>query len=368
MPCVCAPAAPRDSDRPGDNTRTATGEDPLRIQKLGVDKTANVILGAGASRGASCFDKTWAQSPLDADFFEQADRLKNTKEGGVLSELISFARTEFGASEALLMEPFFTQLESLNEFHTSLKIDRGPRVRSYATQLEKFPQYLSAMFRALQEIVPAGLLECDYHNALADSLRAGDTVISFNYDCLMDAALRRRSGKSWNAKEGYGVPISSGAEAWHDHSGRGRIAASSIKLLKVHGSLNWKRDGATDLALREDPYEGGTRSKNEIVPPVWNKRVSIDAVLSQIWKTARDSLRTGPVLVVVGYSVPETDLLSQVLLRVATSERGKNLTHLVSVNPDPDARRKMRSVLQKALTEKTTLIEVRDWSQFVKLL
>lgn len=340
----------------------------MRIEKLGIDKRANIILGAGASRGASCFMDAWAQSPLDADFFGQLDRLKNLKEGKVLGDLAEFARSEFGVNHSLLMESFFTQLESLNEFYSSLKIDRGPRVRSYEFHLQRFPEYLAAIFRSLRAITPS--FHCSHHQQLAKALRAGDTVISFNYDCIMDSALREISGKSWDASRGYGFNIQDGAEHWHDHSGRGRTASNSIQLLKVHGSLNWKRSAQNPavIALREDAYEDGSRASNEVVPPVWNKRVSDDKVLSEIWKGARDSLRSGPVLVVIGYSVPETDLLSQVLLRVATSESGKNLSHLIMVNPDPRAHRKLKDVLRQALTTKSTVVELTSWSEFCELL
>ena len=340
----------------------------LRIDKLGVNKQANVILGAGASRGASCFEAAWAQSPLDTDFFDQLDRLKGLPEANGLADLAEFARSEFGTSDTLLMESFFTQLESLNEFYSELKIDRGPRVRSYQTHLEQFPAYLASVFRALRSIAPDESLECKYHRSLARSLRAGDTVISFNYDCIMDAALRDCSGKSWDASSGYGVDVGSGAEAWHDHSGRGRKAKWPVNLLKVHGSLNWVRADDTAVHLREDPYEDTERESNEVVPPVWNKRISEDPVLADIWKSARNSLRAGPVLVVIGYSVPDTDLLSQVLLRVATSEGGKNLTHLISVNPDKKAHEKLRGVLARALTPRSTLIELKSWHELQQLL
>jgi len=32
---------------------------------------------------------------------------------------------------------------------------------------------------------------CERHKTLVNALRKGDTVLSFNYDCLMDDALRR---------------------------------------------------------------------------------------------------------------------------------------------------------------------------------
>lgn len=341
----------------------------MRIRKLGVNKEANIILGAGASRGASCFKELWAQSPLDGDFFDQVDRLKCLPEGKVLESLAEFARNEFGIPNTLFMESFFTQLESLNEFYTKLNVDPGPRVRAYQKQLEKFPTYLAAIFRSLRSLSGQPVLQCNFHRRLASGLHSGDSIISFNYDCIIDEALKRESGKSWHADNGYAVHVRGGADRWHDHSGRGRIANNSIKLLKVHGSLNWRRDeGANQVALREDPYEKQGRGEGEVVPPVWDKSISGDPVISDVWKAARNALRKGPVLVVVGYSVPETDLLSQVLFRVATSEGGKGLTHLISVNPDRRAHRKIREVLRHALTPKSTVIELGSWEELCQLI
>ena len=225
----------------------------MRLSKIGLNKTANVILGAGASRGASCFKSAWAQSPLDTDFFDQLDRLKNLPEGRCLTELAEFARDEFGASNELPMEAFYTQLESLNEFYETLKIDRGPRVRAYRTQLDRFPTYLAAVFRSLRSICPSGGLDCDFHHLLAKTLHTGDSVISFNYDCLMDEALHAEARKSWDARVGYGTSATTGAQEWHDHSGKGRVSRNSIKLLKVHGSLNWVRNPDGSSIGRSSP-------------------------------------------------------------------------------------------------------------------
>lgn len=347
----------------------------MRIPKLGIaNKQANVILGAGASRGASCFERAWVKSPLDSDFFEQIDRLKSRPTAQLLSDMAEFARDEFGASDGLLMEPFFTQLEALDEFHRALKIDRGPRVRAYQSQLYKFPEQLATLFRELASIAgskPRKELCCKYHEDLALSLNAGDAIISFNYDCIIDAALRDKARKSWDAASGYGIQVDRGANYWHDHGGRGRVAKYPIKLLKVHGSLHWRRTQTeNEVRLKKAPYAERSQKEGQriIVPPTWNKRISEDEVLAAIWKNAREVLRTGPVLVIVGYSFPETDLLSQVLLRVATSEGGKSLTHLIIVNPDDGARRKARRVLKNALTPKSTIIELATWREFVRLL
>lgn len=329
----------------------------MTIDKLGIqNKEATIILGAGATRGASCFENTWMDAPLDADFFNQVQKLSALDHSHVLRDLLTFAREEFGEDLNISMEKFFTQIESLDTFHETLTIARGPRVKRYAKTLDQFTTALATVFQLLgQNENPAGT-HCKYHEALVSKLYSGDTILSFNYDCVIDFALKAKAGKRWDAQHGYGHPVANGFEHWHDHNGKGRISQTPIKLLKMHGSLNWDRNHGNDLHLRELPYETANRSRQEVVPPVWNKRVSGDPILSDVWKESRKALRRGPVLIVVGYSVPDTDLLSQSLLRVETADR--KLSHLIVVNRDQTASQKLIKLLDRAVNPKTAIFEI----------
>ena len=57
-------------------------------------------------------------------------------------------------------------------------------------------------------------------------VRAGDVVITFNYDDALDRELKR-TGK-WDVfSQGYGFPFGNGKQKW------------GVPLLKLHGSMNW---------------------------------------------------------------------------------------------------------------------------------
>jgi hypothetical protein len=311
----------------------------MTSKKLGIyGKQATVILGAGATRGASCFKDTWVSVPLDADFFLQVQKLAALDSTDQLRNLLAFARDEFGEELNISMEQFFTQIESLDNFHHTLKIRRGPRVQRYANILNEFTAAVATVFTLLEQQTPTKSATCSYHEALVRTLYSGDTILSFNYDCVVDNALRSAAGKRWNAQVGYGYEAVN-FTGWHDQRGKGRTSQTPIQLLKLHGSLNWDRSGGR-LRLRKSPYQSTRRAKNEIVPPVWDKRVGGDIVLSEVWKLARQALGRGPVLIVAGYSVPETDLLTQSLLRVATTENKRPLSHLIVANPNIETRKR----------------------------
>jgi hypothetical protein len=74
---------------------------------------------------------------------------------------------------------------------------------------------------------------CSKHRKLAESLRRGDIVFSFNYDLLMDNALRNSRKLT---DDGYVVPFqASDGQEWS----RPDNASSDVTLFKLHGSMNW---------------------------------------------------------------------------------------------------------------------------------
>lgn len=341
----------------------------MRIPKLKVtNRKTLVILGAGASRGAHCFESAMNPAPLDADFFGIMQRVCHQNQS--LEKFLEFVRLEFGAGSSPGMEELFTQLEALARFHSGLKISPGPKVKRYESHLSNFAGIVATFFRQIFCDVSGNPLTCRYHETLADLLNADDTILSFNYDCLMDTALKAKGKGSWHAKEGYHVTVASGENEWNGSKSRGAWAKQPIKLLKLHGSLNWDRTKPDELSLRANPYESNSRNKDEVVPPVWNKTIGGDAIFSSIWKEARRVLPSGQILLVAGYSVPPTDLLSQALIRISASERTtkQKLSHLLVVNPSVEARAKLINLVRPALDEKSAVIELPSMKALAELL
>jgi hypothetical protein len=341
----------------------------MYCHRLGIKKRrTTVVLGAGATRGSSRFEGAWCAPPVDTDFFNQVEKLRSLDKTGYLDGLLRFVRYEYGAGQLPPMEKVFTKIEALDDFYGTLKIDKGPRLKSYGTRLEEFTSGIAAAFGCLEKFVANTQDPCEHHLALVDRLETTDTIISFNYDCTIDSALKVGGGKSWDATHGYGFEITGGAELWHDHSGKGATAKRSIELLKLHGSLNWDRSKKDLLRLRADPYDSSDRALGEIIPPVWDKRIGGDPILEAIWKRARKALRDSNVLIIIGYSAPDTDLLSQSLLEVAPAETNDKLKHLVVANPDAACRRKLLDLLKHATNTTTSVTEFESFKNLASCL
>ncbi len=82
----------------------------------------------------------------------------------------------------------------------------------------------------------------------------------------------------------------------------------SLPYFKLHGSLNWEENGIsappTDCA-----------DKPIILPPVFNKMTT--GVVNGVWKCALDVLRKAKHIIIVGYSLPRTDIYMQYFLKAA---------------------------------------------------
>ena len=262
-----------------------------------------VILGAGATRGASFVGESALSPPLDRDFFRmlQMSAAGRSDEG---KRLLDHARTLYGPALETRMETVFTNLEAASIFHREAKIDPGPLIQWPSRLIEAFRVVLP---RLLGETITA---PCSRHEALARHLRTNDTVISLNYDCLIDSALCEASGSRFAAgRGGYGVEVSTGAAAW-EGSARGPTPEGSITLLKLHGSLNWDV-ASIPLQLRTtiyNPVRAGV-----IQPPLTNKPIAEEPFRS-VWREARRAVRTARRLILVGYSMPVADGLVRSLL------------------------------------------------------
>lgn len=204
-------------------------------------------------------------------------------------------------------------------------------------------------------------ISCSHHESLAQWLRRGDIVVSFNYDLLIDRALGRRG--DWAMNDGYNIEFTRIGRRLDDHAEwRAPLETeSAIKLFKLHGSLNWlycrdpwhqhNRDlhGAIPRRasqaiyclddihgnfVEDHPlYEWWARYEHDeddytfdlhslILPPSSTKPYrSMEQFIGHLWGTVlRHLLLDAAEIYFVGYSMRELDLRSWWLFRKAADE------------------------------------------------
>lgn len=336
----------------------------LRGVGLGRAARSTVILGAGASRGASFAEGSrQVFPPLDADFFQQAQRLdeQTFKQAG--REVIEFIRDEFGPTNPPTLETLFTQLQGFDQFLQHFYTRRGRRPGGYKKQLANLLELIPLLFRAALSDQT-----CAWHDRIAHAMRNGDAVISFNYDVLIDEALSRLGDGKWKADCGYGLKLIDGVDEWSAASTPGAFPRKEyVRLLKPHGSLHWVLVNQAEerLRLESDAY-AQRPAKGNIIPPTWDKTILGEWPWKPIWKEASAMLQRTRCLIVIGYSVPQTDLTSQALIRSSLS--GGQLRLVVVANPDPAARARVVDLARGAITPSTRILELDTLRDFARLL
>lgn len=256
------------------------------------------------------------------------------------------------------MEAFYSQVHLHDQFVAGLPKGKGRR-RRYEWAMQRFLRLIPELFGAAISDV-----NCRWHDALVAGMDAGDAIVSFNYDCVIDRSLRNIGKRKWDPRVGYGVPAGGAYEDWMDHSGTGRFVQEGHQLLKLHGSLNWRHDGQQQLNLVEDPY--ARRQGDEalcIIPPLWQKSFDVPP-FHDLWMSSRRLLTTRRAVLFIGYSLPPTDVYTQAMLRIDVPE----LDFLLVANPDPEARARLKRVLQSALRPSTRVVELERMSDVGMLL
>ena len=253
-------------------------------------------------------------------------------------------------------------MEGFERFLRQFSTRPGRRSTRYQRQLGYLQALIPAVFRAA-----FADYKCDWHDRIGRALRSGDAVISFNYDTVIDDSLRRNADGIWSARQGYGFELRDGADLWDAKARPGPFPQEYLRLLKPHGSLHWTRiDGERKtLALRSNAYAQAAASSN-IIPPTWDKTILRTWPWKPIWEESSHYLQDVRCLIVIGYSVPQTDLMTQALIKSSLSRASLRL--LVVVDPDRGARGRVINLARRAIQSNTRVIEMEALEDFARLL
>ncbi len=337
------------------------------------------VFGAGATRGCSFVDPKTdpCLPPLDRDFFTQLQRVRNTKHKTLISQFLQDVVEVFGANFDVTVETVFTTLE-----HTIRMLNVTGENRAFKKQ--ELQEKRVRLEQAIAVVLEDSLMEkdseghskltqrkCDYHDAfVAKILQARDDIITFNYDCVLDFSLKDCGSSKWNPRYAYCFDLGSrGHRLEGDNFWEPQVKAEqdgTVHLLKLHGSLHFIVSGPDDkpkVKLKQRPYtKQNGNLQFTIIPPEWHKAYD-KGVFAKLWKHAADAIHGAKHIVVIGYSLPETDLHSTALFR--TSLLLRKLKSLVVVNPDRHTRKRIRTVLQRGLSKDTKVLSFERFEHFL---
>lgn len=167
-----------------------------------------------------------------------------------------------------------------------------------------------------------------------------NTFITFNYDNILERALDNLGIDYTYALDKDEVSFAQGV--------RGQGASNSIPILKLHGSVNWGRQVGPGgpLSVHDSSSEVlGKALVPELIPPTWKKL--FQRQLQAVWDRAIQELGTATRIIIIGFSIPPTDLHFKYLL-AAGLQANISLRQILFVNPaekaelEPRVRRLLR--------------------------
>jgi hypothetical protein len=302
----------------------------------GTDFKTVFILGAGATRGAVkhiLLNRKRLKPPLNSDFFKVAHTYAQAK-GSNSSDYKRLERLDRFFCDYLPikrdhldMETAFSLLFMAKDFPQIYREGRGRKHEAGdRPEIEDFLRLAFRIFTILDRFSGQGTA----YDRLTSVLGPKDTLITLNYDTLLDSALVRRG---WNPKTGYSLGGGKRKVNWIQPQNSLNTNLNKVHLLKLHGSINWFVRGTfSDLSaiFAKKPARVENPRKNEIrgyirqiVPPIYGKFFRHDH-WRNLWSEAYRSLCESEILVVIGCSLVDTDFHLHALLgRVSKYRKNK---------------------------------------------
>lgn len=382
------------------------------------------LFGAGINRGVK--DWNGLVPPLATDFFKQvfqSDKYNSEHYLPRIKDLTDYIRKYWKLSiDQLRVVPFdielcYTMIQ-LQSLEASLKNNNDKLI------------YLANVEYQLTAILAEFLSEFEHFTFTSDSFsnlgqiifKEKATVITFNYDTLLEASIGSASGVNPNRPESLkGAPPENGAVSdeelsyshlkWNSPLAYGiefdevqlqRAGVSTFaprerfykhpdnkmysnQILKLHGSLNWfvytgisrflqipnqeatisERKGNSILYrghwwFGQPPELNGEIIVPIIVTPVLHKELHKNPIIHQIWENAKKELANCERLIIGGYSFPPTDFNTKRLF--LESFENHKLKEILVINPDTSV---IRTVKELCHFDKPVL-SCEDLDEFIK--
>ncbi len=336
--------------------------------------SAVILFGAGATRGA--FVNSVPPPPVDRDFFEIAGQLNGRGTRRLAMRVIKDVFSLYNRVNGIGLEQYYRDVETRAEIGKFAKSKNKPMdwLRRQ-TDLEELIRRVILHTTCDSADGSAHVSASKLHKEVLKHVREGDTLITFNYDTVIEESLGS-SAPTWTPGDGYSLDASGKTRGWAKSFVENRNLrhgeSSQVHLLKLHGSLNWTLYKNNKVRLKPRPYVVRARrgapvsDKCSILPPGWHKRIDVNPY-RQLWRTARLKMESCSALAIIGYSLPDTDLLARALFAEISRLRAARkhyLKHLYLADPDDTVRERLLNVFVPALGPMGRVYRYKDIEEF----
>ena len=130
-----------------------------------------------------------------------------------------------------------------------------------------------------------------------------NTIITLNYDTVLEEALGNWKIPFWYGFKPRSVEYDASSKWARENPD------DALTILKLHGSVNWAKSKRSRGRLNVyGSYSDVLKVDGRVVliPPTWRK--SFQGPLSEVWNAAIQALSEATRVVIIGFSVPPTDI------------------------------------------------------------
>jgi hypothetical protein len=333
--------------------------------RLDLDDPTVLLFGAGASRGGLQANRL--PPPVDRDFFYVANQLTGHGTPTLAKRVLRSVWELYNRVEGVGLEEYFREIETRAAISQIAKSKNKPK--DWSRRQKDLEELIRRVYvQTTVDLSPAGPRPrtSSAHQAILEALTPGSTIVTFNYDLVIEEAFK--SAAMWNPHDGYGTKLAGAtlewARLWLERRSASHTQKSKVLLLKLHGSLGWVsyKNGVVKLKGRPYYVRKKTYESISVLPPGWNKKIHVNPYKG-FWREARLRLEKCKSLMIVGYSLPETDLLAKALFSEVIRMRAVRhsyLKRLVLVDPDSDVRAKFVRLFTPAVGPLGRIVQFTD--------
>jgi hypothetical protein len=231
--------------------------------------TKILLLGAGASygNGNGSFESHLRKPPLVSNFFAPDEFMKiKGNYMPLLRYLKQILNEDYKESGQFNIEKSYAKIEGTWNLHIYNDIDSLRKTFGEEFITQSPIDWLKSLVNDIIYLTTSWLKDktCPYHDFLVNNiLHEGDSVISFNYDLIIDKSLQ--NSKKWNETDGYGFISTMSRKDLMDYK------PSQINLYKPHGSMNWFRRNILKLSQTQNNKDG----LNQYIPQEDTQHINV---------------------------------------------------------------------------------------------
>jgi hypothetical protein len=312
-----------------------------------------IIFGAGASKKAG--------APLMAEFLDKADELNRKNDEGIQGANEAFEDVFNAISELqAIFAKSYLDIENIETLFSA--VEMGILINKFSNRkLKQIKDLRKSIITVIYKTLETSMtfpVESDHikppepygsfiklltsrKNKVVSEILDEISFITFNYDLGLDYSIHSRG--------------------FYLDYGLTERPQKSFTLLKLHGSINWgfcqkcrtivpfnfkDANYRLDHETKHFRYDLGSNLKTRdhcgmelleqpvLVPPTWNK-TQYHNQLSKVWQKASSKLEQAENIIIVGYSLPETDSFFKYLFALG-SESSTRIKRFLVFDPDPE--------------------------------